>query len=233
MNMPQKRFGMHSFWPRICRGLFLLVLAAALVASARAQTDINVNLYEAIPTSASKPVTESGGVVTDPGVNQSADPSLGFRMGLRHMFHPHFGLEVNWGYNRATQHFSGSSQTDATVYSHAKPLTIDYVSRIKAYKGFQFFWLAGAGFVSYDISSYGPGSSSGAPVTEPAQSEILPAGEYGVGADYHLHKMPKFLGLRLQYRAIVEHAPDYRLTYLSTNNLINISEPSIGLTLKF
>ena len=233
MNMSQKRFCMHSFLPRVCSGLFLLALAAALASTARAQTDINVNLYEALPMSASKPAASSGGVVTDPGVNQSADPSLGFRMGLRHMYHPHFGLEINAGYNRATQHFSGSLQTDATVYSHAKPFTIDYVSRIKAYKGFQFFWLAGAGFVSYDISSYGPGGNTTGTVTEPAQSEILPAGEYGVGADYHLHALPKFMGLRLQYRAIVEHAPDYRLTYLSTNNLINISEPSVGITFKF
>ncbi len=233
MNMSQKRIWMHLRMPRVYSGLFLLALAALFSSAARAQTDINVNLYGTLPMSASKPAASSGGVVTDPGVNQTADPSLGFRMGLRHMFHPHFGLEVNWGYNRATQHFSGSSETDATVYSHAKPFTIDYVSRIKAYKGFQFFWLAGAGFVSYDISSYGPGGNTTGTITEPAQSEILPAGEYGVGADYHPHVLPKHIGLRLQYRAIVEHAPDYRLTYLSTNNLINISEPSVGITLKF
>ena len=202
----------------------MLACVLFAIAPAQAQTDVNVDMYETFPTSASKPPGLSGGVVVDPGVNQTADPSLGFRMGMRHMFHPHFGLEVNFGYNRATQHFSGAPDATGPIYSHAKSFTVDYVASLKNYKGFNIFVLGGAGFVSYNISSFS---------SLPAIPEYMPAGEYGVGTDYVPHVFPSFMGLRLQYRAIVEHAPDFRLTYLSTNNLINISEPSLGIYFKF
>ncbi len=204
--------------------IFVLACVWFLATPSQAQTDINVNIYEAIPTSASKPAGTTGGVVTDPGVEQTADPSLGFLMGMRHMFRPHFGLEFDFGYNRATQHFTGAPDATGPVYSHAKSFMFDYVANLKTYRGFKIFVLGGAGFVSYNISS-----NSSLPIIP----EKMPAGEYGVGADYRPHFLPSHIALRMQYRGIVEHAPDYRLTYLSTNNLINISEPSIGLAFKF
>ncbi len=212
------------FASRCLCGIFMLACVLFAIAPAQAQTDVNVDMYETFPTSASKPPGLSGGVVVDPGVNQTADPSLGFLAGMRHMFHPHFGLEVNFGYNRATQHFSGAPDATGPVYSHAKSLMFDYVASLKTYKGFNIFVLGGAGFVSYNISSF---------TSLPAIPEYMPTGSYGVGADYRPRAFPSFMGLRLQYRALVEHAPDYRLTYLSTNNLINISEPTVGIYFKF
>lgn len=227
MNMYRNRIPVS----RTACGILMLAGVFFMAAPARAQSDLNINLYEAVPSSTSNAAVSSNGVVTSPALKQTADPSLGFRIGLRHMFHPHFGLEANWGYNRATQHFSGVPSDTAPVYSHAKPITIDYVATVKTYRGFKIFVLAGAGVVSYNISSYGTGTGSS--VTLPAQSELMPAGEYGVGADYSPHKFPSHLGLRFQYRGIIEHPPDFKLKYLATSSLINISEPSVGLVFKF
>ena len=202
------------------------------------KTDVNVNLYGTIPTSASGPAIDgnTGQPITGfPSIHQSADPSLGFRVGARHIFSPIFGLELNYGYNRATQHFTNipnGVNGSYVVYSHAKPFTVDYVASVPlSFHGIRPFALAGAGFISYNISSYAalpPG-----PPSLPARPEKIPVFEYGVGADFHPGLLPPFMALRLQYRGLIGHAPDYRLTYLATSNLINIAEPQIGVVFKF
>lgn len=204
--------------------VFVLVLSFFYAADAHAQaSDVNVNVYGAFPSTASRGNATIVGI-NEPPLTQTADPSAGFRIGARHMFRPLFGLEVNFGYNRATQHFKGAPSETGPVYSHAKPFTIDYVATFPAFHGFKPFVLGGAGFVSYNISSF---------AYFPARPEKLPAGEYGFGADYKLHFLPRFMALRLQYRGLIEHGPDYKLTYLQTSNLINIAEPSVGLIFKF
>lgn len=214
---------------RLLNAVFVLALAFFAFPSAQAQSsDVNFNLYGTFPSSATGPVTQplSGSQPLVPlvALHQTADPSLGFRMGARHMFRPLFGLEINWGYNRAVQHFTGAMSQTGPVYAHGKPFTIDYVATLPQYHMLKPFVLGGAGFVSYNISSN---------ALLPARAEKLPAGEYGIGFDYAPHSFPRFFGFRIQYRGIVEHAPDFRLTYLSTNNLINIAEPSAGVYLKF
>lgn len=200
-------------------------------------TDININIYGAFP------MTATGNVPLDsttgqpvPGataLKQSADPAPGFRIGGRHIFSPILGLEINFGYNPATQHFSGATPTqNGPVYSHAKPLTFDYVVTMPhLFHGFQPFALGGAGLISYNISSYvqsPPGSPSLA--VKPIK---IPVGEYGVGADYHPSQFPAILSMRFQYRGLVGHAPGYRNPLLATNNVINIAEPQVGLVFKF
>ncbi|MEO6829850.1 MAG: hypothetical protein ABI164_08550 [Acidobacteriaceae bacterium] len=202
------------------------------------KTDVNINLYGTIPSSASGTAIDgTTGVPIEgaPPLHQSADPSLGFRMGVRHIFSPIFGLELNFGYNRATQHFTGVPSLPngiGVVYSHAKPFTVDYVVSVPhTFFGVRPFALAGAGLISYNISSYSalpPGVPS-----LPARSKKVPVFEYGLGADFNPAFLPPFIALRLQYRGLVGHAPDYRLPYLATSSLINIAEPQIGLAFKF
>ncbi len=220
MNMDWNRLSAS----RYACGILLLACAFFIALPAQAQSDINVNLFEAFPTSTSAPASKASDGTLIPALHQSADRSLGFRIGLRHMFHPHFGLEANWGYNRAVQHLSGAPYASGPVYAHAKPFTIDYVATIKTYRGFKIFALAGGGGVSYNISSYS---------SVPAQSKLMPAIEYGVGADYQPHVFPSHIGLRFQYRGLVEHAPDFKLKYFQTNSLINIAEPQVGFVFKF
>ncbi len=206
----------------------ILVFAAgfffAACPSFAQKSDVNVNLYETFPSSASSGSTTLVGQ-TFPARQQTADQSLGFRMGARHIFSPIFGLEANFGYNRATQHFTGSIPQTGPVYSHGKPFTIDYV--VTAPHNFfhvQPFALLGAGLISYNISSTS---------NIPARAEKIPVFEYGFGADYQPGKFPPYLFLRFQYRGLVGHAPDYLLPYLSTTNFINIAEPQVGLAFKF
>ena len=171
--------------------------------------------------SASAPPANPG----NPPLQQTADPSLGFRIGARHIFSPIFGVEANFGYSRATQHFVGNSIQTGVVYSHAKPFTIDYVATVPfSFRGIKPFVLAGGGLISYNISS-----TSNLPV----RPEKIPVFEYGLGADFHPGLLPPFMAMRFQYRGLVGHAPDYLLPYLATHNVINISEPQAGLVFKF
>ena len=220
---------MTTFWNRSlvkrssCTA-FVLVLFFFFGVSAHAQSsDVNVNLYGTFPSTASRGQSTIAGI-SQPPLTQTADSSLGFRIGARHMFRPLLGVEINYGYNRATQNYVGSPSESGPIYAHGKPFTIDYVATFRAFHGFHPFVLGGGGFVSYNISSYS---------AFPARAEKLPAGEYGLGADYKPRMLPSFMALRLQYRGLIEHAPDFRLTYLQTSNFINIAEPSVGLVFKF
>jgi hypothetical protein len=200
----------------------LFVLAPFAVSPLFGQkADVNINLYGTFPTTATAPPQNPG----QPSLTQTADPALGFRIGGRYIFNPLFGLEINYGYSRATQHFTGNRIQTGPVYSHAKPFTIDYVVSLPLhFHGIRPFALGGAGFISYNISS-----TSNLPV----RPEKIPVGEVGVGTDYHPGMFPPFMAMRFQYRALIGHAPDYRLPYLATNNFIVVSEPQAGLVFKF
>ena len=213
----------------------LLLLAAGFVLAVSSsfgqKTDINVNLYGAFPSSATgSSIGADLKPAAGPALQQKADPSAGFRIGVRHIFSPIFGLEMNYGYNRATQHFTGgTSIQQGDVYSHAKPFTVDYVASTPfSLLGVHPFVLAGGGLISYSISSY---------VSRPpallVRPEKIPVFEYGAGADFHPAMFPPFIALRLQYRGLIGHAPDYRLAINQTHNVINIAEPQIGLAFKF
>jgi len=208
--------------------LSILVFAAGILFAALPsfgqKADVNVNIYGTFPSTATGSPIYFNGQNFSP-VTQNAAPSAGFRIGGRYIFSPIFGLEVNYGYNRATQYFVSSPQQSGTVYSHAKPFTIDYVATAPhVYYGLKPFVLAGAGFIDYNISSFS---------ALPARAEKIPIFEYGLGADYHPTMFPNFMSLRFQYRGLVGHAPDYLLPYLATTNLINIAEPQAGLVFKF
>lgn len=200
-------------------------------------TDVNVNIYGTFPS------TATGNAAVDPvsgvvpagstSLKQSADSAPGFRFGVRHIFSPIFGLEGNFGYNPATQYFTGGASTqDGVVYSHAKSFTIDYVGTVShLYHGFQPFVLVGAGLISYNISSY-IAAPPGQPAL-PVKAIKVPTFEYGAGADYHPTMFPNFMSIRLQYRGLVGHAPGYKNPLLATNSLINIAEPQVGFVFKF
>ncbi|HZC42567.1 MAG TPA: hypothetical protein VE195_00230 [Acidobacteriaceae bacterium] len=200
-------------------------------------TDVNVNIYGTFPSTATGDAAAASS--TDripPGttqLKQSADPAVGFRAGARHIFSPIFGLELNFGYNPATQYFKGgTSIQNGEVYSHAKVFTVDYVaSWPQQFHGFQLFALAGGGLISYNISSY-IAAPPGQPAL-PVKPIKVPTFEYGFGGDYHPTMFPNFMSIRLQYRGLVGHAPDYKNPLLATNSLINIAEPQAGIVFKF
>ena len=200
-------------------------------------TDVNVNIFGAFPSTATgNAAAESANVAVPPGtppLKQSADPAVGFRVGARHVFSPIFGLEANFGYNPATQHFTGGTYIqNGVVYSHAKSFTVDYVATSPHfYHGFQPFLLVGGGLISYNISSY-IAAPPGQPAL-PVKPIKVPTFEYGGGADYHPSMFPNFMSIRLQYRGLVGHAPGYKNPLLATNRVINIAEPQVGFAFKF
>jgi hypothetical protein len=200
-------------------------------------TDINVNIFGTFPSTATgNAAAESSTGTVPPGtpsLKQSADSAAGFRIGARHVFSPIFGFELNFGYNPATQNFTGGTYIqDGVVYSHAKSFTVDYVATSPhLYHGFQPFVLVGAGVISYNISSY-VATPPGQPAL-PVKPIKVPTFEYGAGVDYHPAMLPNFMSIRLQYRGLVGHAPGYKNPLLATTSLINIAEPQIGFVFKF
>ena len=137
-------------------------------------------------------VTYRHGSAGHHAIKQSADSAAGFRIGARQVFSPIFGFEVNFGYNPATQNFTGgTSIQDGVVYSHAKLFfTVDYVATAPhLYHGFQPFVLAGGGLISYNISSY-IAAPPGQPAL-PVKAIKVPTFEYGVGADDHPNHVPQ------------------------------------------
>lgn len=233
VGMVSKHLLRHVRWSvLLSAAVFFLIVSPSF----GQKTDININLYGAFPSSASGPAINSttGAPIPDaPDIHQSADPALGFRIGARHIFSPIFGLELNLGYSRATQHFTNvPSVGSVPVYSHSKPFTIDYVVSVPhTFFGIQPFALAGAGLISYNISSY-TATPPGVP-SLPVRPKKVPVFEYGLGADFHPGVLPPFIALRVQYRGLIGHAPDYLLPYLRTSNVINIAEPQVGLAFKF
>ncbi|HWF66872.1 MAG TPA: hypothetical protein VN670_06190 [Acidobacteriaceae bacterium] len=226
IGMVSKLVLRHARWS-------VLLLAAGFfctVSSSFGQkTDVNVNLYGAFPSSASASPYQAG----SPPLKQTADPSAGFRIGARHIFSPILGVELNFGYNSATQHFTGAPFQTGVVYSHAKPFTVDYVASAPfTFSGIRPFVLAGGGVISYNISSY-VARPPGSPGNIPARPHKIPTFEYGVGFDYHFSILPNFMSMRFQYRGLIAHAPDYKLPYLQTSNFTNIAEPQAGLVFKF
>ncbi len=245
MGMVRKHLLRHASWcALLCAAGFFFVASSSFAQTTLVQktdaivrnTDVNINIYGAFPGTATGNVpidSTTGQPVAGGPLKQSADPAAGFRVGVRHVFSPIFGLEFNFGYNPATQHFSGATASqNGPVYSHAKPITFDYVvTWPHLIHGFQPFALGGAGLISYNISSYIE-SPPGTPAL-PVRPIKVPTGEYGVGADYHPTMFPAMMSMRFQFRGLVSHAPGYRNPILATNNVINISEPQVGLVFKF
>jgi outer membrane immunogenic protein len=161
-------------------------------------------------------------------VTQTSSNSLGGLATYRFKLTRLNSVEVNYGLTRNSQYYGTRSvytgeQTFFAVQTNISEATADYVLTPWRSGRLSSFLLAGIGALIFNPT----GNSYG---TTAANSEIKGTLAYGGGADYRILRN---LALRVQYRGLVYKAPDFYVSGLTTGQVANLSEPSVGLVFHF
>lgn len=223
--------------------LLAVALFASTVAGAYAQT-------EAPPTAFEKQIekvdlsvqgvgiynsTVSGNVIpisTNQGleITQHGSNTVGAMVSIHYPAKPYFGLEINYGYARYTEHYQGPgiaevffpSTSDFQVQSKVNEYTFGYlITPPHPIFGMQPF--ASAGF--------GPQVFKPTPLGGESQQEKARATYYyslGLQKDYGKH-----LGLRAGFRELFFLAPDFGQNYLEILKHATTYEPFAGFYLRY
>jgi len=200
---------------RQCFQFLTILIGMALFAAgaARAQTDVALSLYGAFSGSTSGNTTQ-----------QSPSNAAGGMLELRHISNPLMGYDVAYSYNRANQAYSqigcpgDACPTPAAVSANAHELSGNWLVSVHA-ANLRPFALAGVG-VLFNQPAGGQSNTS---------SATKPVFIYGAGIDWGL--LPH-LGVRLQYRGNLYHAPDLTTVFSSTGKFTQTAEPMIGVYLR-
>ncbi|MBZ5597606.1 MAG: porin family protein [Acidobacteriia bacterium] len=159
------------------------------------------------------------------GLLQNPTHSGGLLASYRLALGNHSAVELNYGYSRNTQNFTGAFPgTFAAQQANVHEATAAYVLSMNRAGRLDPFVLGGGGALIFS-----PTGSSFNPILggdTQAKGTFL----YGAGVDYRL---VRGLGLRLQYRGLVYKAPDFGLSAISTDSWTHTAEPSVGLTFRF
>jgi hypothetical protein len=154
------------------------------------------------------------------GVTDRATYSGGILFNLRYHYRPHLGFEANGGFTTFTQYYqptSGQEQaniyegTAAVIYSFRAPET-----RLRP------FVEAGGGVLYF--SPVATGSTPG------GAKVVQPAGVGGFGVNWVMNKS---FSLRAGYRALVYRPASFNVAAQTVNTLTTMSEPYVGIVLRF
>jgi outer membrane immunogenic protein len=143
-------------------------------------------------------------------------------VGYRYNITRWVAAEANYGYDRNTQSYIGS--TSAGVQSKIYQLTGSAVVKLPGFARIQPYALAGGGGLILDPTDNAGGTFSG--VTSQARGAFL----YGGGADY---AFTRHLSLRAEYRGFVYKAPSFSLASLNTDTWTDTAQPSSGIVFRF
>lgn len=216
----------------LCTAFFLATATLLSAAAAQAQTDVAGSVYGAF-----------AGTTNGNGVQQSPSNSAGVLFEVRHIANPLVGFEATYSYNRADQTYgcyecveplsgcptSGCPPGAAfTVPANAHEITADWVPSIHI-ANFRPFGILGVGAllnVPTSANTVVTGGNSDDAFEAPTQTSTKPVYVYGAGLDWGL--LPH-IGLRLQYRGNLCHAPDLTTFYSSTGAFTHTAEPMVGV----
>ncbi|MGA2049438.1 MAG: outer membrane beta-barrel protein [Terracidiphilus sp.] len=183
------------------------------------QTDVSVSIYGAF-----------SGATTGDGIYQSPSNAAGGIFEVRHISNPILGFEGTYSFNRANQVYTpqvacpvvgilpSCPPPPAIVSSNAHELTADWVPSVK-FANLRPFGVLGLGLLLNEPSSGQVNTTS----------SNKGAFVYGAGLDWGL--LPH-IGVRLQYRGNLYHAPDLTTLYGSSGAFMRTSEPMIGVYLR-
>ena len=146
----------------------------------------------------------------------------GLLVGYRYNFNRWLAAEANYGYDRNTQTYFGS--TFGRVESNVHQITGSAVVKLPGFARIQPYALAGGGALVFDPTSNGGHNFAGA--TRETRGTFV----YGVGADYVL---AKHWSVRGEYRGLVYKAADFNLASLNTDKWTHIAQPSAGIVFRF
>jgi outer membrane immunogenic protein len=156
------------------------------------------------------------------GIENKATETGGLLIGYRYNITRWLAAEANYGYDRNTQTYFGSSL--ARVQSNIHQITGSAVVKLPGFARIQPYVLAGGGGLIFSPTDNGGGAFAGA--TSQAKGAFL----YGGGADY---PFTKHLSLRAEYRGFVYKAPNFNLAGLNTGTWTHIAQPSAGIVFRF
>ena len=159
------------------------------------------------------------------GTTQRATNTGGFLVGYRYNLTRWLAVEADYGYDRNSQHYFGSSGF-SRIQANVHQATGGLVVRIPTSHRLRFspYVLAEGGALVFDPTGNSFGTIPG------AQRQATGVFVYGGGADFPLLK---HVGLRAEYRGLVYSAPDFGLAALNTNAVTHTAQPSAGLVFRF
>jgi outer membrane immunogenic protein len=156
------------------------------------------------------------------GIRDKATETGGLQIGYRYNITRWLAAEANYGYDRNTQSYIGS--TSARVQSNIHQITGSAVVKLPGFARMQPYALAGGGGLIFDPTNNAGGTSAG------ATSQTRGAFLYGGGADY---AFTRHLSLRAEYRGFVYKAPSFNLARLKTDTWTHTAQPSVGIVFRF
>jgi opacity protein-like surface antigen len=156
------------------------------------------------------------------GIQNKATETGGLLIGYRYNITRWLAAEANYGYDRNTQSYIGS--TSGRVQSNIHQITGSAVVKLPGFAKIQPYALAGGGGLIFDPTDNAGGIFAGA--TSEARGAFL----YGGGADY---AFTRHLSLRAEYRGLVYKSPSFNLASLKTDAWTHIAQPSAGIVYRF
>jgi len=159
---------------------------------------------------------------TGNGIRDNVTATGGFLIGYRYNYNRWLSAEANYGYDRNTQRYFGS--TTGRVQTNIHTVTGSAVVKVPSVLKLQPYVLGGGGALVFDPTNNAGGSVFGS--TWQAKGAFL----YGGGADYAISK---HFSARAEYRGYVYKAPDFNLISLKTDTWTHIAAPSAGVVYHF
>jgi opacity protein-like surface antigen len=156
------------------------------------------------------------------GVQNKATNTGGFLLGYRYNVNRRLSAEVNYGYDRNTQLYSGL--LPGRVQANVHQFTGSAVVKLPGYRRVLPYVLGGGGGLLFDPTNNAGGALVGA--TQQTKGAFL----YGGGADYVFTNR---LLLRAEYRGFVYQAPDFNVANLHTGSWTHLAQPSAGFVYRF
>jgi hypothetical protein len=222
------------------RSFLLLLLLAAAAASVSAQTapppdassSSDVQQAQVAPkakdlftrdaalTAFGQDTNRTNGNSIRNGTTASGGGMLSYRQSPRWWF----GYEVNYGYTRYTDTYYYNTYH---VKHDSNELTLAYLMKSPAIRGYRVFGTLGAGIMSMEPTSYG--GTVNVFLGKPA-TQTVPLFVYSLGAEKRLTER---LGVRIQLRDDVYKDPDFKQQALDTTRLRSTLEPGVGVYYRF
>jgi opacity protein-like surface antigen len=224
--------------------LFAAALLAVAVSSASAQTDVPESAFDkqldridlgvigvGIFNSTVSGTVQAQRAPTDAGlpISQYGSNTFGAIITLRYIAKPYIGAEVNYGYARYTENYTGAGiaasvgsslfqiQTKATEYTAGYVATPHY-----PVFGFQPFVSAGGGVTAFTPT---PRGGEG----EPEQARATYYYSLGLQQSYY----NGHFGIRAGFRQAFYIDPDFGANYLTIVKHTSTKEPMIGFYLRY
>ncbi len=163
------------------------------------------------------------------GINQTANGTPGVLFSYRYFFNAHHGFEMDYGYRRYDQQFTGFGSSapftgNIVIPADTHEGSISYVFRFASGHRLKPFVNAGIGALVFAPTSLAGNAIRG--------TSTLATGDfiYGGGADMALSSR---MNLRFGYRGHFFESPDLGLATLYTGSRTHMAEPFMGLSFRF